>query len=378
MRYGFVIDNRKCIGCHACTVACKSEHGVPVGVNRTWVKYVEKGQFPGVRRYFQVLRCNHCESPPCVAICPVTAMFRRADGIVDFDPDRCIGCRTCMQACPYDAIYADPERHTAAKCNYCAHRTDNGMEPACVVVCPEHAIVAGDLDDPTSEIAALLGRQPARVRKPEQGTRPKLFILGAGDGEVEPTAPRYEPFYMWAQRNPAGGAVRMADSPLVDRSLLASYHVEHRRQWGARVPLFFWTKAIATGVLVVPAAAVLSGHLTITSTQAITFSILALLFMAATVTLIVADLSRWKRFYTILLRPQTRSWVAWGSLFLVGYTLFAALFGLAGLLEWEGTLVPGAGPCSSPGWEPPATRQACSPSVRGAISGRTPCCRFTS
>ncbi len=340
MRYGFVIDDRKCIGCHACTVACKSENNVPVGVNRTWVKYVEKGHFPSVRRYFQVLRCNHCESPPCVAICPVTAMFQRTDGIVDFNSDRCIGCRTCMQACPYDAIYTDPERHTAAKCNFCAHRTDNGMEPACVVVCPEHAIVAGNLDDPTSEIAALVGRQPVRVRKPEQGTRPKLFIVGAGDGEVEPTAPRYAPFYMWAQRNPAGGAVRLADCSLVDPSLLASYHVEHVRQWGFKVPLFFWTKAIAAGALVVPTAAMLSGHLQPSPSLALTLSLVALAFMAVTVTLIVADLSRWKRFYTILLRPQSRSWVAWGSVLLVGYTASAGLFGLAGLLEWELLIIP--------------------------------------
>ena len=87
MRYGFVIDNRKCIGCHACTVACKTENHVPLGVNRTWVKYVEKGRFPNTRRVFQVTRCNHCEKPPCVTICPVTAMYQRKDGIVDFDSD---------------------------------------------------------------------------------------------------------------------------------------------------------------------------------------------------------------------------------------------------------------------------------------------------
>ena len=85
MNFGFIIDNRKCIGCHACTVACKAEHEVPVGVNRTWVKYIEKGTFPDTRRLFSVMRCNHCADAPCVEICPVTALYTRADGIVDFD-----------------------------------------------------------------------------------------------------------------------------------------------------------------------------------------------------------------------------------------------------------------------------------------------------
>lgn len=148
-RFGFAIDNRVCIGCHACTVARKSEHSVPIGVNRTWVKYIEKGTFPNTRRSFSVQRCNHCDDAPCVEIYPVTSLYRRPDGIVDFDSDRCIGCKACMQACPYDALYLDPETLTAAKCNYCTHRVDQGYEPACVVVCPVEAIVSGDLDDRT-------------------------------------------------------------------------------------------------------------------------------------------------------------------------------------------------------------------------------------
>ena len=112
MRYGFVIDQRKCIGCHACTVACKEENQVPLGVNRTWVKYIEKGVFPDTRRYFSVMRCNHCDNAPCVTICPTVALYRRPDGIVDFDGERCIGCKSCMQACPYDALYIDPRSNT--------------------------------------------------------------------------------------------------------------------------------------------------------------------------------------------------------------------------------------------------------------------------
>ncbi len=133
MNYGFVIDNRMCIGCHACTVVCKSEHDVPIGVNRTHVKYIEKGMFPNNTREFSVHRCNHCADAPCVEICPTTALYTRADGIVDFDNDRCIGCKSCTQACPYDALYIDPDTNTAAKCNYCAHRLDHEHEPAYIV-----------------------------------------------------------------------------------------------------------------------------------------------------------------------------------------------------------------------------------------------------
>ncbi len=170
MNYGFLIDNRKCIGCHACTVACKSEHDTPIGVNRTWVKYIEKGAFPNTHRAFSVMRCNHCADSPCTTICPTTALYARDDGIVDFDNRRCIGCKACIQACPYDAIHIDPTNGTAAKCNYCAHRVEVGLEPPCVNVCPTHAIISGDLENPASEISTLLALHPVQVRKPEKGT----------------------------------------------------------------------------------------------------------------------------------------------------------------------------------------------------------------
>ena len=155
-RWAWVIDQTRCIGCHACTTACKSENDVPVGVFRTWVKNVEVGTFPEVRRHFAVLRCNHCEDAPCVEVCPVTAMYQRPDGLVDFDHDACIGCKACMQACPYDAIYMDPDSNTAAKCNFCSHRVDEGLLPACVVVCPEEALLFGDMEDPTSKVSRAL------------------------------------------------------------------------------------------------------------------------------------------------------------------------------------------------------------------------------
>ena len=116
--YGFVIDLKKCIGCHACTIACKSEHDVPLGVNRCWVKTVEKGTFPETQRFFLPVLCNQCEEAPCMKICPTGALYPRHDGIVDLNGDACIGCRACMVACPYDQLFIDPNTRTAEKCNF--------------------------------------------------------------------------------------------------------------------------------------------------------------------------------------------------------------------------------------------------------------------
>lgn len=196
--YGFVIDNRKCIGCHACTVACKAEHDDPIGVNKTWVKYIEKGDFPDTSRKFSVMRCNHCDDSPCTDVCPVTALWEREDGIVDFDPERCIGCQACMQGCPYDALYIDPETSTAAKCNYCSHRVDSGREPACVTVCPEDAIIAGDMENPDTEITETVSQQEVQARKPEKGTEPKLFYVDGDEGSIRPGSTAREKHYMWS------------------------------------------------------------------------------------------------------------------------------------------------------------------------------------
>src|SRR6266566_3880649 len=281
--FGFLIDNRKCIGCHACTVACKEENQVPIGVNRTWVKYIEKGTFPDTRRYFSVMRCNHCDNAPCVTICPTVALYRRPDGIVDFDGDRCIGCKSCMQACPYDALYIDPETQTAAKCHYCAHRIEVDLEPACVIVCPVQAIVPGDLDDPNSLIARLVASQQVAVRKPEQGTQPKLFYLGADEASLTPAMQE------------RGGRYAFAE--------------------GSRIP----TPGQSNVAGFAPAAT--SGHESVD-----------LLRMARTV-YDVAHPERPERFLYLLFTPNWRSWLVWGGWILVAQGALGALWLLAG---WQG------------------------------------------
>ena len=341
MQYGFVIDNRKCIGCHACTVACKTENHVPLTVNRTWVKYVEKGQFPNTRRVFQVTRCNHCENPPCVTICPVTAMYQRRDGIVDFSSERCIGCKACMQACPYDSIYIDPEEGTAAKCHFCAHRTEVGLEPSCVVVCPEHAIIAGDLSDPASEAAQLVARETVRVRKPEQGTRPKLYYIDADESAIVPTAARHDVFYMWSNRNESvhgGGAIYPVDSPLLGRSALAAYDVSHARPWGWQVPAYCWTKSIAAGALAIPAIACALGLLVASRARDITLAAVALVFTVITTLLLISDLEHKARFLRVVLTPQSKSWLTRGAFILIGYSGLAALFGIAAVAGYSARL----------------------------------------
>lgn len=361
MNYGFVIDNRKCIGCHACTTACKSENQVPIGVNRTWVKYVEKGRFPDTRRTFQVTRCNHCANPPCVRICPVTAMFQRPDGIVDFDPERCIGCKACLQACPYDAIYIDPDSQTAAKCHYCAHRTEIGLEPACVVVCPEHAIVSGDLDDPDSEIARLVARHPVNVRKPEQGTMPKLFYIDGDELALTPTASRVagtftttEPATDQARAlaaDDAGGPgpIFLGRGRMAGQMVQTGYNAQHEIPWHWQVPAYLVTKGIASGIMLLLAALFGLGAVPFDAGVAVGGGALALLFTGATTALLVADLERPERFLTILTRPQWRSWLTRGAFILVAFTgLLAGWVALEALAAgwlgaegppWEGLAV---------------------------------------
>jgi Fe-S-cluster-containing dehydrogenase component/formate-dependent nitrite reductase membrane component NrfD len=339
MRYGFVIDQRLCIGCHACTVACKEENQVPLGAFRTWVKYVEKGVFPETRRYFSVLRCNHCDDAPCVTICPTVALYRRDDGIVDFDGDRCIGCKSCMQGCPYDALYIDPNTNTAAKCHYCAHRIEAGLEPACVIVCPETAIIAGDLDDPASKIARLVAREQVEVRKAEQGTRPKVYYVGAESSALTPQMQRPTPTHMWAQRPPAETdlirmvAAAQAKETNGDGALSRTvYDAPHAPlPWGAKVSAYLWTKSISAGALMVAALGTLVGVDAGDFLVGMAAPVIALLFLAITTGLLVADLKRPERFHYILFKGNRTSWLVWGAWILIAYGAVGVAWLVGGL-----------------------------------------------
>jgi len=359
--YGFLIDQGKCIGCHACSTACKSENQVPLGVYRTWVKYVETGSYPDVRRRFQVTRCNHCANPPCVRICPVTAMYQRDDGIVEFDPSICIGCKSCMQACPYDSIYLDPETNTAAKCTFCAHRIDVGLEPACVVVCPEHAIVAGDLNDPASEISRKLSTAQATVRKPEQGTGPKLFYINGNDWSLHPSATQTHDSYMWADKvteqnvsaykrgtialpvleSKSGTPIRtpqMQGEPLngpiqfggrvAEHMVQTAYTAQHKINWHWELPSYLVTKSIAGGIFMLLSLGSMFNIFNFDSPTFLTAGFTAMVFMLITTILLIKDLSQPRRFLNILLRPQWKSWVARGAYIMVTFTAVAGLWWL--------------------------------------------------
>jgi Fe-S-cluster-containing dehydrogenase component/formate-dependent nitrite reductase membrane component NrfD len=336
VRYGFVIDQRRCIGCHACTVACKEENRVPLGAFRTWVKYIERGTFPNTRRYFSVLRCNHCDAAPCVTICPTVALYRRDDGIVDFDGARCIGCKSCMQACPYDALYIDPDTGTAAKCNYCAHRVEVGLEPACVIVCPEQAIIAGDLDDPKSAIATIVGREAVQVRKAEQGTRPKVFYLGADASALSPELQARAERYLWAERPRQEvdlvAMVASAQRERADGDQTLSrpvYDVPHQvRPWGWRVAAYLWTKSVAAGALLVAALAGSPGWGSLFGVAAPAIS---LFFLGLTTALLILDLKRADRFMFILLKPNWRSWLVRGAWILMAFGGVGAVWLIGGL-----------------------------------------------
>ena len=344
-----VVDQTRCIGCHACTTACKSENEVPLSVTRTYVKYVDTGVFPEVRRSFQVTRCNQCAEPPCVEACPTAAMFRRSDGIVDFDKSVCIGCKACIAACPYDAIFINPDDRSAEKCNFCAHRLDIGLEPACVVVCPTEALLVGDLNDPSSKVARIANRDPVAVRRPEKETLPKLYYKGADQVTLDPLAAQRPGggLFMWSEQGDVDHGVPAGHPGPWNSSAAAvlSYDIPHRAPWDFRVSLYTWTKSIAAGAYLVPLLLLLAG--TIEPAGPIwtwAAPVLAGLFLALTGAVLVWDLEHPARFHLILRRPQWRSWLVRGGFIIGGYgAVLAAHFtaALAGAspppwLGWPG------------------------------------------
>ncbi len=334
-KWAKVIDQGKCIGCHACTTACKSENEVPLGVTRTYVKAVDIGVFPEARRAFQVTRCNQCDDAPCVAACPTSAMYRRPDGIVDFDKSACIGCKACIAACPYDAIFINPQDHSAEKCNFCAHRIDMGLEPACVVVCPVEAIIVGDLNDAASKVAHIVNREPVQVRRPEKETHPKLFYKGAHQATLDPIAARRPDggLYMWSEQ-PAGhqsvGSGARGGPANSSAAAVLAYDVSHRAPWDWRVSAYTWTKGLAAGVYL---AGLMIGAWKL---WPVATPVLAGIFLALTGLILIWDLEHPTRFVLIFLRPQWRSWLVRGALIITLYALVLGahfVLGVFGLVQ---------------------------------------------
>ncbi len=202
-RYGMVIDTNRCVGCDACTLACKVQNGTPPGVLLARVLEKEEGKYPNVKRTYLPVLCFHCQDPACVEACPSKALSKRPDGIVVVDKDRCCGVKACMAACPYDALHFYENhggyfgetltpieeyyyrRHrpgTVLKCDFCSERVAHGMVPACVEACPVSCRYFGDLEDPKSHVSQLVKKE-ARQVLPEAGTNPSVFYLFTSGGD---------------------------------------------------------------------------------------------------------------------------------------------------------------------------------------------------
>ncbi len=203
--FGFLVDIEKCIGSGKCLTACRVENNVPDGYARTWVeRYIvfadgsvqvdlvpEKGyaesDIPSIgrdqveRAFFVPKLCNHCRDAPCNQVCPTHASVTSPEGVELVDPQLCIGCAYCVQACPYGARFINPDTGVADKCTWCYHRLVRNKLPACVEACPTGARIFGRLDDPSSDIRRRLAKVPKGVLKEHLGTHPKLYYLGLSD-----------------------------------------------------------------------------------------------------------------------------------------------------------------------------------------------------
>jgi len=205
VRWGFLMDLNRCVGCRSCTVACKTENDVRIGVFRASVRFYEHGEYPATKRDFVPWVCNHCADPPCIKRCPTAtvkstltfsdgteaeydarATYQRPDGLVHNDVDLCTGCGKCVVDCPYGVRYLDPvkkagghdTRTVVDKCTWCNHRLQEGLVPSCVNTCAAEARMVGNLNDPNSEISKLIAANDAQVLNPEAGTEPRCYYIG--------------------------------------------------------------------------------------------------------------------------------------------------------------------------------------------------------
>lgn len=176
-RYGMLIDTTLCVGCYACRVSCQMQNELPV--EQSFIKFYEKetGIFPNVSHEIIPVQCQHCEDAPCEAVCPTKATYTTEDGIVLVDPEKCIGCKYCMVACPYDARTQDHLTGVVEKCRFCAEEVAKGNQPSCVSTCVSNARIFGDLDDPNSELVKEIARRGAKPLRDDLPSKAKIYYV---------------------------------------------------------------------------------------------------------------------------------------------------------------------------------------------------------
>lgn len=186
-RYVIVHDENKCIGCQACSVACRSENTVPESVSRLQVRIEGPyGNAPHLHFKYNRVSCEQCENAPCVKVCPTGAAYVDGNGIVSINQDKCVGCLYCVAACPYKVRFINPETRVPDKCNYCKDtRLARGEEPACVSVCPTQALVFGDANDPNSSVHKVLNTKIHYQQKKHLGTKPRLYRIPSRKGGIQ-------------------------------------------------------------------------------------------------------------------------------------------------------------------------------------------------
>ena len=175
-RYAMLIDASRCTGCGACRIACQMQWHLPPERFYNRLEFRESGQYPNVRQEIVPVQCMHCDNAPCADVCPTKATYKRSDGLVLIDHDKCIGCKYCMTACPYDVRQLN-EKSVPEKCRFCAEYIVKGEQPPCASTCMNAVRVFGDLDDPGSEISRLMAKTDTYRLLPEQGTRPRVFYV---------------------------------------------------------------------------------------------------------------------------------------------------------------------------------------------------------
>jgi tetrathionate reductase subunit B len=217
-RVGMVIDQQRCVGCHACSIACKTEHDVQLGGFRIRTHYLDHPERPV--HGFLPMMCMHCEDAPCIEACPNDAIFHLEDGRVEISKNDCEMDTRCVKACPYGAIHIDKQQMKADKCNFCVPRTSVGLQPACVEACPSGTLIFGDLDDPEDEISKLLARKGGKPMKEQEGTKPAVRYIG-----LEPWMQKDDPTVQ-LQRGENGVIYEQGENP--------PSHVGPKKKWQNR------------------------------------------------------------------------------------------------------------------------------------------------